>query len=82
MVMGRKGDVGDNLSDLQSSVITEDHMPLYVAVELGCWPAVAALLCLGADKNVLDQGGNGLYHMAAKRYHFTVIEILTKVVYI
>ncbi|VDK75288.1 unnamed protein product, partial [Onchocerca ochengi] len=47
---------------------------LMLAVDLGLWSAVVLLLCIGAEKNVTDSEGNGLYHIAAKRGHKQIIE--------
>lgn len=39
-----------------------------IAVELGLWRAVAALLSRGANAEIYDEHGNSLYHIAAKKF--------------
>ncbi|KAM3721741.1 E3 ubiquitin-protein ligase [Dirofilaria immitis] len=59
--------------ELKNAVIDGQTL-LMLAVDLGLWSAVVVLLCIGAEKNVTDPEGNGLYHIAAKRGHKQIIE--------
>lgn len=48
--------------------LIDGRTPLMIAVELGLWRAVAALLSRGANAEIYDEHGNSLYHIAAKKF--------------
>ncbi|VDO52480.1 unnamed protein product [Onchocerca flexuosa] len=54
-------------TELKKNATVDGQTLLMLAVDLGLWSAVVVLLCIGAEKNVTDSEGNGLYHIAAKR---------------